>query len=263
MSQQRALRAALAGACLCFLHSIGCAQGVPLPPPGVAGQVLFSNPPVGIDVSTFGSFPLSQATGSLEFTAGGTPSPFLSAEATMVPFFFGSASGTLVYQMEVVGPDGEVPVSVAVAGGVSGTSELLSGDLFAGFAMKATWQFESIAGTPVFAADGITTPALTGSFSQSFGASHEFMLTANQAYKVTMVVSAGARGGSASAFVDPIFSFGAGVGDEYAFLFSEGIGNTPLVPVPEPETWLLLSAGLLAMRGLLRRKGRRNLLAGR
>lgn len=257
MSQQRALRAALASACLFLLPLVGSAQGVPLSPPGVAGQVLF-NTGVGLQISTFGTFPLDQPTGSLQFTAAGTPSPFLSADATMVPFFFGSASGILVYQMEVVGPDADVPVSLTVAGGVSGSSELSSGDDFAGFAMKATWQFESIGGPPLFATDGITTPALTGSFSQSFGGTYDFMLTANQAYKVTMVVIAGARGGSASAFVDPVFSFGPGVGEEYSFLFSDGIGNIPLAPVPEPESGLLLGAGLLAMWAASRSRSRRS-----
>jgi hypothetical protein len=256
MVQQRAIRAALAGACLSLLPALSGAQGVPLPPPGVAGQVLFSNPPVGLQVTTFGTFPLSQPTGSLQFTALGTPSPLLAADATMVPFFFGSSSGTLVYQMEVLGPAGDVPVSVAVSGGVSGSSELSSEDPFAGFAMTALWRFESVGGTPIVAEEGISTPALTGSFSQSFGETHELMLTANQAYKVTMLVNVGARGGSASAFIDPLFSFGAGVGDEYSFLFSEGIGNGPL-PVPEPHTWLLLGAGLLATWSMSRaRTGR-------
>ena len=225
-------------------------------PPGVAGQVLFSNPPVGIQVTTFGTFPLSQPTGSLKLTAVAAPSPLLSADATMVPFFFGSASGTLVYQMEVVGPAGDVPVTIAVSGGVNGSSDSLSGDTFAGFAMTALWRFETVGGTPVVAEEGISTPALTGSFSDSFANAHELMLAANQVYTVTMLVNAGARGGSASAFIDPIFSFGPGVGPEYSFAFSEGIGNAAL-PVPEPEASLLLSAGLLAMWSLSRARRKR------
>jgi len=117
--------------------------------------VLFSNPPVGIQVTTFGTFPLSGATGDLQFTAAGTPSPFLSADATMVPFFFGSSSGILAYQMEVLGPAGDVPVSITVAGGVSGSSELSSGDPFAGFAMTALWRFETLGGVPLVAEEGI------------------------------------------------------------------------------------------------------------
>jgi hypothetical protein len=259
MSQQRELRAALAGGSVLLFLWMGGVQATPLAPPGVAGQVLFSNPPVGIQVNAFGTFPLSGPNGSLQFTAAGTPAPFLSADATMVPFFFGRASGTLVYQMEVLGPAGDVPVSVTVSGGVSGSSQLLSGDTFAGFAMTSLWRFDTIGGTTIIPEEGINTPSLTGSFSQSFGQTHELMLTANQVYKVTTTVSAGARAGSASAFIDPIFSFGPGAGQEYSFNFSDGIGNAP---IPEPGTNLLLSAGLLVVSTLSRGKARRTAVAG-
>ena len=260
MSQQRVIRAALAGACVFLFLGMGNARAQALEPAGVAGQVLFSNPPVGIQVNSFGTFPLSQPTGSLQLTVSGTPSPFLAADATMVPFFFGSSSGTLVYQMQVVGPAGDVPVSITASGGVSGTSELSSGDTFAGFSMKAVWSFQTISGVPLIVEEGIATPALTGSFSESFHETHDLMLTANQVYKVTMTVLVGARGGSAHAFVDPIFSFGPGIGEEYSFFFSAGIGN--VAPVPEPETYLLMSVGLLVMLALSRRKARRTAFAG-
>jgi hypothetical protein len=258
MSHQRQIRAVLMGACVCLLLGIGSVQATALAPAGVVGQVLFSNPPVGIQVGTFGNFPLSAPTGSLQFTASGTPAPLLSADATMVPFFFGRASGTLVYQMEVLGPAGDVPVSITASGGVSGASQLLSGDTFAGFAMTSLWRFETTGGIPIIAEEGINTPSLTGSFSQSFGQTHELMLTANQVYKVTMIVSAGARAGSASAFIDPIFSFGSSVGPDYSFNFSDGIGSAP---IPEPRTCLLLSAGLLVVLALSRGKPRPLLLA--
>jgi hypothetical protein len=49
----------------------------------------------------------------------------------------------------------------------------------------------------------------------------------------------------ASAFIDPVFSFGPGVGSEYSFLLSEGVGNA--VPIPEPNASALLLAGVLAV----------------
>jgi hypothetical protein len=254
MSQQRENRAALAAACLVLFLGIGSSHAAPLAPAGVAGQVLFNNPPAGIQVTTFGTFPLSGPNGSLQFTASGTPAPLLSADASMVPFFFGSASGTLIYQMEVLGPAGDVPVSITASGGVSGSSQLLSGDTFAGFAMKSVWRFETISGMPLIPEEGISTPSLTGSFSQSFAETHDLMLTANQVYRVTMTVSAGARAASATAFIDPIFSFGPGAGQAYSFNFSDGIGNAP---IPEPKTNLLLSAGLLLVWALSRGKTRR------
>jgi hypothetical protein len=251
MCHQRQLRAVLAGTCVVLSLGMGSAQATPLAPAGVAGQLLFSNPPAGTQVSTFGTFPLSGPNGSLQFTASGTPVPLLSASATMVPFFFGSSSGTLVYQMEVLGPAGDVPVSVTASGGVSGASQLSSGDMFAGFAMTSVWRFETISGVPIVPEEGIRTPALTGSFSQSFAEVHDLMLAANQVYRVTMLVNVGARAGSATAFIDPVFSFGPSAGQAYSFNFSDGIGNAP---IPEPKTYLLLSAGLLVLLALSRRR---------
>jgi hypothetical protein len=251
MSQRQFVRATLAGVCVVPFLGLGIAQSAPLGPAVVAGQVAFSNPPSGIQVGTFGTFPLSGPNGSLQFTAAGTPSPFLSADAVMAPFFFGRASGTLLYEMQVLGPAGEVPVLIAVSGSVAGTSSLSSGDDFAGFAMKSTWSFETISAVPVIPEQGITTPSLTGVFSQSFGETHALMLTANQVYRVRMTADAGARAATAMAFIDPIFSFGAGVGPEYSFEFSEGIAN-----VPEPASIALWGAGLVFI-GLCRARPRR------
>lgn len=239
MGQLRRNLAVMAGICASVCVGMASAQATDLAPAAVAGQVLFSNPPVGLQVTTFGTFPLSQPTGSLQFTAAGEPAPFLSADAAMDLFFFGRASGTLVYEMQVLGPVGPVAVSIAVSGGVAGDSDLSGNDPFAGFAMKSTWTFETISGVPVIPEEGITTPSLTGSFSQSFAETHTLMLDANQVYRVRMTADAGARSGSASAFIDPIFAFGPDVGPEYSFEFSAGIAN-----VPEPASSALLAAGL-------------------
>jgi hypothetical protein len=241
-------RKALAGACAFLFLGIGSTQATPLAPAAVAGQLLFANPPAATNIDELGTFSLSQFTGSLQFTASGTPAPSLLAEATLVPFFFGRASGTLVYQMEILGPPGDVPVSVTASGGVAGTSELLSGDPFAGFAMKSVWSLEALNLGLLISDEGIITPALTGSFSQTWGETHDLMLTTNSVYRVTMIADAGARGGSATAFVDPVFSFGPGVDPtQYAFQFSEGIGNSPPLAVPEPGGAAMMMLGLAAL----------------
>lgn len=239
MGQRRWTRAVIAGTGAILWLGLAGAQAAALAPAAVAGQVLFSNPPVGIQVTTFGVFPLSQPTGALQFTAAGEPAPFLSADAAMDLFFFGRASGTLLYEMQVLGPGGPVAVSITVAGAVAGDSDLSGNDPFAGFAMKSVWSFETIGGVPVIPEQGIVTPSLTGSFSQSFGGTHELMIEANQVYRVRMTADASARGGSAAAFIDPVFSFAPGVGPGYSFEFSQGIGN-----VPEPASLALFGAGL-------------------
>ena len=97
---------------------------------------------------------------------------------------------------------------------------------------------------------------MSGIFNQNFGHTVNFTLSANQVYKVTMVADAFAAAGSsgtlafASAFIDPIFSFGPGVGPEYSFLLSDGIGNG--APIPEPSAFVLLITGTLALVGLFR-----------
>lgn len=233
-------------------------QGVPaafaaLPPAGVVGKVSFNilEPPP-IDVGDFGSYSLSGPVGDLQLDVGATPSPFVSADAQITPFFFGRANAIVQYSVQVTGPTPSVIVRVAVAGGVAGSSSPggPSGDAFHGFAMKSQWSLEDPASATVFS-EGIVTPALQGSFSDSFSHVVELELAVNAVYRVTLIADAGARSGSASAFIDPVFSFAPDAGDGYSFLFSEGIGNSP--PVPEPASFFLLAAGLLTLAAVRRR----------
>ncbi|MGE0386283.1 MAG: hypothetical protein AB7Q97_16270 [Gammaproteobacteria bacterium] len=227
----------------------GGAYASTLAPAGVAAQVLFNFPP-GINIGTFGTFPLSGPGGFLQFSSVGEPGPFAAAEAHVAPGFFGRSSGQIIYSMEILGPPGEVPVSVAVAGGASGSS---STQPFTSFALKALWRIDDVnLGLAQVFAEGIETPALQGSFSESFGHSVDLMLTAGHIYRVTLTADAAAGAVDsdsqtfAAAFIDPVFSFGPGIGPEYTFHFSEGIGNSP---VPLPGTLLLIAP---ALAGLLR-----------
>jgi hypothetical protein len=114
--------------------------------------------------------------------------------------------------------------------------------------MKSVWSLEALNLGLLISDEGIITPALTGSFSQTWGETHDLMLTTNSVYRVTMIADAGARGGSATAFVDPVFSFGPGVDPtQYAFQFSEGIGNSPPLAVPEPGGAAMMMLGLAAL----------------
>jgi len=240
----------LTAACAFFLLGLGEATAAVLDPANISGSVFFNlSPPARIDFNTFGTFPLSGPGGSLQFTASGTPAPSLSGQASVAQGFTGRVSGILIYGIEILGPAGEVPVSIDVSGGATGSS--ITNDLFAAFAMKSLWSLEdvSLGLQPVFS-EGIDTGQLSGRFERNFSHTVDLTLTANHVYRVTMIADAFAAAGSglsasATTFIDPIFSFGAGVGTGYSFLLSEGIGNS--APVPEPTSFVLLIAGALAL----------------
>ncbi len=254
---RRRPRPTLTGFCALLLLGLGQATATPLDPANISGTILFNiPPPARLDFNTFGTFPQTGPGGFLQFTASGTPGPFLSGEATISENFTGRATGILVYGIEILGPAGNVPVLVDVSGGASGSS--VANDPFAAFAMKSLWSLEgpNLGPQGIFS-EGIDTGQLSGIFNQNFGHTVNLTLSANHVYKVTMVADAFAAAGSsgtlafATAFIDPIFSFGPGVGPEYSLLLSDGIGNSAPVPVPEPGSLVLLIVGMFAL-GLLR-----------
>jgi hypothetical protein len=71
------------GICALVLGAADAPAATVLAPPGVVGTVAFNlSPPPGIDIGTFGTFPLTGPGGHVEGTVRGEPSPFLSTEAT-------------------------------------------------------------------------------------------------------------------------------------------------------------------------------------
>lgn len=248
---------ALSGALL--LAAASLVQANTLAPAGVAGTVFFNfQPPAGISVNGFGSFPLLGPGGQLLLDASALPSPSLYGEVGVGPGFTGRASAQLTYQMQVIAPQGadpneDVGVNAAVAGRVSGSSNTV--DPFAGFAMKAQWRLEDVSlGLLHVFDEGIETGTLQGSFQQSFSHDVALMLKPSHVYRVTLVADAfaGAVSGpsaTATAHIDPVFSFASGVGPGYAFEFSAGIGNAP---IPEPGGLALLTVGLAALVARLR-----------
>lgn len=240
--RQRGIR--MVGVCASLLVCVSGAQASVLAPAAVAGSIFFNlSPPPGVSISTFGTHTLPGPGGLVQFASGTTPAPFAQAEVTARAGFFSRSSGIVTYQMEVLGPGGTVPVTVSAAGSASGSSPL--GNAFSGFALKALWRLENLSTASLLVNDeGINTPQLTGSFQDSFSHARDFLFTVGHIYRVTLIADAGAGPGSSgsasgSAFVDPIFTFGLGVGNEYSFNFSDGVGNSD--GVPEPGTvWLIL-----------------------
>jgi hypothetical protein len=226
------------------------AQADTLAPATVNGSVFFNfTPPAAVPFTTFGNFSLSGPGGLVRASASATPSPSMFSEVTIVPgLFTGRAGGEVAYQVQIIGPAGSVPVSVAVAASVAGLSNTI--DPFAAFAMVARWRLDDVTLglVPVFG-EGIESGQSQGSFSQSFNHDVALTLTANHIYRVSLFTDAFASAASgptafASAFIDPVFSFAAGVGPEYSFQFSDGIGNQP---VPEPPAVVLFALGALVL----------------
>jgi hypothetical protein len=241
-------RSPLTAVCALFLLGIGPANASVLSPAVVSGSVFFNlSPPPRIDFNTFGTFSQVGPGGFVQFAASGMPGPFLSGQATISQGFTGRVSGILVYDIEILGPTGAVPVLIDVSGGAAGSSTTT--DPFAAFALKSLWTLENVnlGLRPVFS-EGIDTGSLTGIFNQNFSHTLSLTLTANHVYRVTMVADAFAGTGSSgtlafgTAFIDPIFSFGVGVGPEYSFHISDGVGNSS---IPEPSSLVLSSAGIV------------------
>jgi len=234
-------------------------------PAHILAELAFNfTPPEKLFVTTFGEHQLFGPGGRLRIDSALFPSPFLHASVVDIrDNYFGRVAASLNYEVLIVGPDGSVPVIFGSSGEVAGNA--LPPPLGSGsFTLKATWSLSNVAGgTPLFLEGGIVTPQRSDAFFDSFDDLVTLSLTANQRISVTLVADVGiANGftngasGSARAFVDPVFSFAPGVGPEYSFVFSPGVGNLPISAVPEPPVFVLMAAGLLTV-ALRLRPGRR------
>jgi hypothetical protein len=210
----------------------------------------------------------------VSITALGGPSPYVSAGVTGGT----SASGSLFYYFEIVGPGGATPVNLDVTASLFATSY---GDGAAGAAML----IEQVSGVSFVYSSGGTACsnevpcAVTGAnwavcavnapycgqIPTTLPVSTTESLYANTVYVAELAASAeepdplvtysGIGGGKG--VVDPHFAVDSSTPDaaDYSLAFSSGIGNaanltTPTVP--EPATWILLVFGF-AGTGLLRR----------
>lgn len=223
----------------------------PLPNIQALGTVFFNLGP-RIDTSTLGPIALNNPDwGSVSLDIAGQPRSAVTASAQMSNTNFsplyGRAVGTLGFFFAVDGPTPQVDVDIhvialAVASAGSGAS----------FVVRASWELWNEAGqVTLLAADEISTPAMSGSFSDAFNRTVTRRLDIGHVYFVKMVANAEAAatnpGTTASAFalMDPAFSIGAGFDASlYTFGFSAGIGNAP---VPEPPAALLLALGLAVL----------------
>ena len=267
----RRLCSGLIGVCLLLLFAIGHAKAGPLPPPPppplaplLLNGTLFFNLIPRVDFDLFGNYFLFQPEpGPFEgdsrmlFRALGTPAPVLAGQIDAGKFQFGRAVATLTYELEILGPPGNVPIPILID--VSGRVFAHVGlDRSATALAQSNWAFEDVSLGPVFS-DALDSGVQHDDFSQNF--SHTVFVTviANHIHRVTMSVDleigGGNSGANGTAIIDPVFSFAPGVDPAYSFQFSDGIGNSSLPAIPEPSSIVLLSAGAITI-GLLRRARR-------
>jgi hypothetical protein len=233
------------------------AQAVDLPAATLLGEVLIPKFAEKVDTVQFGTISLTNPIiGTASFSSAGTPFPLLTADAQAGPNpsvdrLFTRGVGTLNYSMMITSTlpaNTPLSVDVFVAGGVSGTASA-----GASFVLESSWLLFDLTSGLQVGGEAIQTPVpLTGSFAQGFAHTLPLELRVDHLYRITLRVDAEAAatepGSSAvaHAFIDPFFSFGAGVDPALsAFNFSTGIGNA--APVPEPAPWALLAGGLLLL----------------
>jgi len=278
----RAAWAAL-GFSLSFASSHASA-GPPTPPilplqgPGVIGQLSIPVSAQSTQVSGLGSyrltgFPEAGGTSGLVLGAFGMPEPFLIVTAGSANDRYTRGNATLTYEFAVVpppelecafpafaipGPECVVDVVASAAGRVQTIGGVVhAADPLPLFIVEAEWSLRDDLGVEVFR-DGILIPLTNdGSINDVFSDGELLTLKANHAYRVTMRVDAQARAStlpaSATALVDPVFTFAPGTASGYSIRVSNGIGNTRTSPVPEPDSLALLGAGVIAI-GFRRRR---------
>lgn len=187
-------------------------------------------------------FPASAsfACGSATITA--VPLPTLSVSGTNCPDVL---QAILSYSVRINGPGNALlPVQVA-----SFHSLVANGAAQAGYSLTVASQTIDIGNCYFASLAACGSHALTTAMS----------LVANQLYGVTMMTAASnfLGAGSATAFLDPQFSFAAGFDNAagYTFEFSPGIGNgTAVAAVPEPEVLSMMLLGLAALACWQRRR---------
>ena len=213
-----------------------------------------------IGYSGIGTF----SDGFSSVTVGSQPSPFIRSHA------YGAAAngnpsiaGSITYYVGVDGPtDGTfVPINVAYA--MSGKIDIV-GAAYDGFAQANLTLLSYYRGNP------LSLAFLTQSGNFNLSGSTAWEIASGTTGQVSLSTHAGlvvgyfnqeAFGGTADAFIDPIFSIDPGFSAThpgYSLVFSQGVGNGVAGGVPDPASWTLMVGGFGIVGSALRRR-RQNL----
>ena len=247
-----------------------------------------------------GSF--GEGAGAASGAVTGLPSPMVTASASgstvvgAVPPGYesyidngGGYTALLTYSFEVLGPTATVGLQVKSLAQYA-TTALTHGMRVDAFIQTGITQMDAGGGVvanlmsdtstldvntenavPIVLGSSDMTGSIGTGFAGGYNEQGVFTFQTYTRYDVGLQVRIDAYvngfGGAAgiSASVDPIFAVAPGVANagDYSFLFSDGIGNTPLDAgggVPEPSVWALVLLGFGGLGAALRRR-RRGMLA--
>jgi hypothetical protein len=197
----------------------------------------------------------ANGTASASGTGVTAPTPDLFATASASGYASGFASLTLLYDIQLIGPGGQVPVTINTLGYASSNSQ-------AGVVIENPKTF-AVSYQASINQGGSTYVYDNGSFVLGpgpygiFGRTDTVMLTEGVIYQVGMnvTVTATADHPSESAGADPYFT---DIPAGYELLISQGVGNAPFSSAtPLPAALPLFVSGLGAMGVLGWRKKRK------
>lgn len=227
-----------------------------LTPATVTGSMFFdTTPPPRVDFSGFGTYTQTGPGGMLQFSSMGAPIPAVYAEVGVSRKHYGRSSGVLSYEMEVLGPSGDVAVEALVTGGISASTGV--DEKGTNFAVSAVMSMRNMTmGRTVLKGEGASAMDNSGSYRDSFALTRKLMLTVGHVYRIDLVADAAAAAGSGAtaegmAWIYPMFRLGEG--SMHSFAFSRGIGNGDDVATPEPGAMGLMGLGVFAIWGWKRR----------
>lgn len=231
---------------------------LPLQGPLVAGQLAIPVFALGLNVGEYGTYRLTGPldAGGVVLGVFGMPKPFMIVTAASGNHRYTRGGATLVYEFTIVpppelhcafpvfaipGPECRVDVEILGSGRVqTHGSVILAGDPPPSFVVEAGLSIRDDLGVEVFS-DGMLIPLTNISdINAVFGEPEVLSLEANRAYRVTMNVDAQAAAttlpAAATALVDPYLSIAQGMAPGFSLRLSNGIGDTPQIPVPQPDS---------------------------
>jgi hypothetical protein len=215
-------------------------------PPGNSCCIGIQHPVTGPGTTTTAQTSFYGENAFSQVQAVGLPFPAITASATVGPASSAISAGALaqlIYDVEIIGPAGFVPLDITSHSSLSST---------AGVGEASTNAQLAVGGNLL-----LNAASISGGGALGFSTENNTLLEyAGQPIQIIMFVEASAEGpsaaNSATAFLDPYFFVDPNFPNVglYSVITSPGIGNSPDSAIPEPPSLLVIFAGLASL-GLL------------